>query len=321
MTDFVILTEAGGTVGYGHLMRCLAIANVTDAELYVHADGDYPKKNCSKEYNWRTYLDGLIDSHPASSSILVDSYLADRKIYERLSQYFNYVSVLDDYNRLEYPVDLIINPGIKLPDYSSQVAKVVGGNKYIILRKEIVQQQKKYDYHHYQNVLVTFGGCDNGNLYDWLVPLLGNHPFSLITVVTGNDENGSLLATKYNSSLIKWCGQVDAQHMGELMYQADICISAGGQTLHELAYIGVPSICIKTGEDQKNNIEGYIKAGFIQESLSLKTIDLSQRVQHLLNVCGNAALRKLIAKNGKAIVDGKGVGRIVDFTLLFNSGE
>ena len=47
----VVLTEAGGSAGFGHLMRCLAIANETDAELYVNADGDYPDNNRSKKRN------------------------------------------------------------------------------------------------------------------------------------------------------------------------------------------------------------------------------------------------------------------------------
>ena len=51
MADLVILTEAGGSAGFGHLMRCLAIANETDAELYVNADGDYPDNNRSKKRN------------------------------------------------------------------------------------------------------------------------------------------------------------------------------------------------------------------------------------------------------------------------------
>ena len=62
MADLVILTEAGGSAGFGHLMRCLAIANETDAELYVNADGDYPDNNRSKKRNTRQRFPGKTPS-------------------------------------------------------------------------------------------------------------------------------------------------------------------------------------------------------------------------------------------------------------------
>jgi UDP-2,4-diacetamido-2,4,6-trideoxy-beta-L-altropyranose hydrolase len=316
MADLVILTEAGGSAGFGHLMRCLAIANETDAELYVNADGDYPDNNRSKKYNWRTNLDKLISELPASCSILVDSYLADSHIYKLLSTHFEYVSVIDDYNRLVYPVDIIINPGIKLPDYRNQTAKVVGGNKYIILRKEIIQQQKKSDYQKYSNLLITFGGCDTSNIFEWLLPLIHEYSFNSITIVAGNNRICSLLSKKFNRSSIKWLGQVDALYMANLMYDADICISAGGQTLHELAYIGVPTICIETGEDQKNNIEGYIDAGFLQGNLSIETDGLNQRVSYFLNMYKNLEVRKGATLSGKSMVDGRGCMRIEE--VIYN---
>ncbi|MDH5368439.1 MAG: hypothetical protein OEW99_00320 [Gammaproteobacteria bacterium] len=315
MTDLAILTEAGGAVGYGHLMRCLAIANNTDAVLYVNGDGDYPKNNCSKEYSWRTHLHAFISAHPASLSVLVDSYLADSHAYEILANYFNHVSVLDDYNRLKYPVDLIINPGIELPCYKNQNAKVVGGSKYIILRDEIIQQDKKSGYHGYQEILVTLGGRESSAVYDWLVPLLEEHCFTSIKIVTGNNENISSLSKKFNDPVIEWFGKVDAEKIAELMYQTNICISAGGQTLHELAYIGVPTICIKTGEDQEYNIAGYVKAGFLQENLSLTTCCLPQKINKLLDAYNNIELRQRTAEKGKVMVDGQGVKCIAEILL------
>ena len=47
------------------------------------------------------------------------------------------------------------------------------------------------------------------------------------------------------------------------MGQVDLAVSAAGQTLYELAQMGVPTIAIQVADNQKDNIEGWLKAGFI----------------------------------------------------------
>lgn len=319
MAEVVILTEAGGSIGYGHLTRCLALAGRMEAEVYVHADGYYPKGSNCTDFDWRAHPEKLIANLSSQCLVLVDSYLADAGVYKTLSRYFMYVSVIDDYDRMVYPVDLIINPGVKLPEYGNQTAKVVGGSKYIILRNEIAQQAKKTSYATYQSILVTFGGCDASKIFDWLVPMLVNYPHMTITVVTGNDEVRNALSTNYNGSSIKWLGQVNAKNMAQLMSQADLCISAGGQTLHELAYIGVPTIGVETGADQRNNIEGYIDAGFLMEHLSLDTHNLPLRIYEMIVKYSDVELRQRVAGNGKEIVDGIGVERISDTLMAISN--
>jgi len=310
MSDLIILTEAGGAVGYGHLTRCQAIADCMDTKIYVHADGCYPETNKVKSFAWRTKPAQLIKDFPSKKSILIDSYLASVGIYELFSNHFHHVSVIDDYDRLVYPVELVINPGVKLPEYKNQTAQIIGGNEYIILRKEIIQHSRKTDYQNFRNLLVTFGGCDSSHVFEWLIPLLAEHQYLSVTIVTGNAENSNELSKKFNVSSVKWLGQIDALDMAALMYQSDICISAGGQTLHELAFIGVPTISIETGLDQINNIDGYIDSGFLLKKLSLQNIDLKNNIADLLMQYRNKELRIRTAEIGKNLVDGLGSMRI-----------
>ncbi len=320
MSDLVILTEAGGAVGYGHLMRCIAIASNLDAIIYVHTDGDYPDSQYSKSCNWRTDLDKLSKLLPLSSSILVDSYLASIDIYENLSNHFDYVSVLDDYNRIRYPVDMVINPGVNLPEYSCQDAKIVAGNKYVVLRKEIIEHPKKTDYSSFDNLLITFGGCNTSSIFEWLIPICCQGSFNRITCVTGNNETCRSLSSRFDNTNINWFGQIDASKMAELMCEADICISAGGQTLHELAFLGVPTIAIETGEDQKYIINQYISSEFILKYLTLKKNNLSHRIQLLLNDYSSKELRQRLTTNSKQMVDGLGAKRIAELLLLRKPG-
>jgi len=318
MSELIILTEAGGSVGFGHLMRCQAISNYASAKLYVHPDGVCPINSDIIIYPWRTNIENLIEELPLKSTLLIDSYLADISVFEALSSKFDCVAVIDDFDRLIYPVDLIINPGIQIPAYDKQIAKVVSGKDYVILRDEMVRHVVKDNYDEYRNLLVTFGGSDASRIYNWLLPLLANHKNFIVNIVTGNDSYGTILAKQFNQPNINWLGTVDATHMANLMYQSDICISAGGQTLHELAYIGVPTICVETGADQINNIEGYLSLGFVIEKLKIEMTDLPVKINECLKKYSSKVLRTDIAMKGKNIVDGNGVIRIVDIVQTYS---
>jgi UDP-2,4-diacetamido-2,4,6-trideoxy-beta-L-altropyranose hydrolase len=311
MAKLVILTEAGDKVGFGHLKRCLAIAKEAGASIYVHSFGSCPLDDSINVFPWLTNLDKLISEISPSSSVIIDSYLAERQTYKVLSNHFKHVTVIDDFNRLNYPVSLIINPGIEIPDYQNQRANIVSGNEYIILRDEITQQKKKTNYHNYKNLLVTFGGGYDIVIFDWLIPLLDNYFFDSINIIVGNEKNRDILSSKFQNYSLNWYGQVNANKVAKLMFESDICISAGGQTLHELAFIGVPTICIETGKDQTLNISGYIESGFLIEKLTLFSNQLSQKISFLLDKYSDDKLRKVISEKGKTITKGQGASRIV----------
>ncbi len=45
--------------------------------------------------------------------------------------------------------------------------------------------------------------------------------------------------------------------MAEIMASVDVAVSAAGQTLNELAWLGIPTYLIRTGIDQQGNWEYY----------------------------------------------------------------
>lgn len=49
----------------------------------------------------------------------------------------------------------------------------------------------------------------------------------------------------------------DAERMKDVMAGSDLAISAAGQTLYELARIGLPTIAIAVARDQLGNVEGW----------------------------------------------------------------
>lgn len=65
----------------------------------------------------------------------------------------------------------------------------------------------------------------------------------------------------HNTELIYY---PDAVEMKNVMLESDIAIAAGGQTLYELARVGLPTICVCVAQNQLQNSEGWRKSGFLE---------------------------------------------------------
>ena len=112
--------------------------------------------------------------------------------------------------------------------------------------------------------------------------------FSNVAEIFGNADNNTKIIVS-----------PDAQAMKNEMLMCDIAISSAGQTLYELARIGVPTYAIKVADNQYFNIINWKKSGFLlTENILLNLPDFSLRTQ--------------MSSIGREIVDGKGVFRIYE---------
>lgn len=258
MTDLLILTDGGGGIGFGHIMRCLAIKNVWKqgtAKLLAHMEDGASAPDGAKVFDWLNQPEKLSQFRSANMIVLVDSYRPKSDYFRLLKNLFKFVTVLDDYNRISYPVDLVICPGIygRGMDYSNQVAVVMGGAEYVVIRPEILAAKQARISKNIDTVLVTFGGSQHDEtLYQRVIEILESSGYQAI-VVTGNDKLEKKLVV--NTSQIY--GRLNSVTMAEVMASVDVAVSAAGQTLNELAWLGVPTFSIRTGIDQQGNWEYY----------------------------------------------------------------
>ncbi len=258
MADLLILADGGGDIGFGHLMRSLAIKNVWSsgtARLLAEMEGGELPPDGAESFDWLSDVDKLKQFATTSTLILVDSYQPNADYFHQLKSIFPFVAVLDDYNRILYPVDLVICPGVygKEMDYSNQISVTVGGAEYVILRPEILAARQLEIRETIETILVTFGGSQQGEiLFQQVIDILESAGYQAI-VVTGNE----LLAKKLHGKISKIYGRLEPMKMTEIMASVDVAVSAAGQTLNELAWLGVPTFSIRTGIDQQGNWKYY----------------------------------------------------------------
>jgi UDP-2,4-diacetamido-2,4,6-trideoxy-beta-L-altropyranose hydrolase len=94
------------------------------------------------------------------------------------------------------------------------------------------------------------------------------------------------------------------------MLESDVVISASGQTLHELAILGVPTISVCTSDNQKLNHMYYFNKGFLATQLYWDDPILLERIDNILFDLNDYHLRHRLSGKGKTLIDGEGLERI-----------
>jgi UDP-2,4-diacetamido-2,4,6-trideoxy-beta-L-altropyranose hydrolase len=310
-----IFTEAGDGIGFGHLMRCRAIADAFrevnwEVTIHLYWKGAHcPSDNDLSVYDW--HAQPLIDGESTAQIALIDSYLADAVSYKSIAQKCSFVCAIDDYNRLVYPVSLVLNPGITAGriDYSNQVVDVFEGKSFILLRAEIRNANKDLQAirEDLKVITITVGGSDVHEL----LPRLGSWvretlPDAQIRIILPDVQRAEALRNALPTVDVH--GRQTASEMVVLFQSSDLVISACGQTLHELACLGTPFIGILTGDDQRYNQAYYIENGVLGALLRFDDVDLEEKIRVQLEELLFPKLRKelasrlpeLVAQNGAA---------------------
>lgn len=313
MNKILILTEGGGGIGYGHVTRCSAIAQALGegSSIVLDSLNTMPIDVDAKFANWIKNPSLVLDINGGMwpNLILIDAYNADYECINFLKNSVNFLAVIDDYNRMVYPCDLIINPSVTGPDYAHQYSKIVSGPEYVILRQDICESVPKRYHGELINLLVTFGGGVNSHLLSSILPMLCELNLS-INILTGDDNKASYLRSILQRDNFKIFGHLNPLEISQLFLKTDLAISAGGQTLNELAFLGVPFIAVETGEDQYWNIEGYVHASVTGKHFYSSHQYLAELLYAEIARMENSLLRSEVSQSGRDLIDGLGACRI-----------
>jgi spore coat polysaccharide biosynthesis predicted glycosyltransferase SpsG len=105
---------------------------------------------------------------------------------------------------------------------------------------------------------------------------------------------------------------LSAAKMRSLMLRSDVAISGGGQTTNELSACGLPTIGICFAENQRLNIQGWQKHGFLtyvgRSSKPSILNSIAKKLRHF-----DFQQRCRMGRIGQSLVDGKGAWRVVKF--------
>ncbi|MDD4940725.1 MAG: GNAT family N-acetyltransferase [Candidatus Omnitrophica bacterium] len=326
-----IITEGGKDIGFGHITRCRALYEAfvragACAELIVNTDAGAARLLSgvkSRIMNWLSKTDDIIQLAGESDMVIIDSYLAEKSLYDRLSLITRGKAVMiDDYNRLDYPAGIVVNPsaGYRSSNYppDKKIAYLTG-NEYIILRKEFWKSPARMIRNEIRDILVTFGGTDVRQFMKALIAHLSRaYPGATFHIVT----DMSFAVDRSASNNIRFYSGLGAPAMRDLMLKCDLCISGGGQTLYELCRTGIPVIGICLSANQKHNLKYLSQHKIIEYAGSRTDAGIIKKIDGAIESLCPQTIRRRYSDRSKRLFDGRGALRIAEKTsrILFPAG-
>lgn len=322
-----ILTEGGKNIGLGHIARCSALYEAFQEKGILPAfivNGDVTVKEILKNkrykiFDWAQKNSGVCKALNSADVVIVDSYLAGIDFYNKISRIVKAAIYIDDNKRLSYPSGTVLNgsiyaKGMGYPETNGRSRLL--GIEYAQLRKEFWRVPRKRIRSTVGSVMITFGGNDPRNMTVKILRLLvDSYPGLEKKVVLAQGFSNIKEINEIKDLKTKLFYKPCASRMKEIMLASDIAISAAGQTLHELARVGVPAIVIATAENQLNNLRGWQKAGFIGNGLWWEDEDIASKVLAQINRLLHKKERLKKSMLGRKLIDGKGSLRVCDFLL------
>ena len=329
MKKVLILTEGGRGIGYGHITRCVSLYQALK-QLHIEPkfivkgekiDLSFLKGINVNHFDWIKNRRKIFHEIEKSKIIIIDSYLANMSHYNEISSKALYSVFFDDYNRLKYPKGVVINGALyaKKINYEKKCNKIyLLGPKFACIRKKFLSAPQKRIRKKIKSILITFGGCDFYNLTICIVEFLNRaFPFIEKNVIIGKDFKQAKKIKKYYNKNKKIIYCPNSATMKKIMMESDIAISAGGQTLFELAKIGVPTIGICIAKNQMLNLKSWQSHGFLSLVGTYNSKLICSKIKNAINRMLSYKQRLKQSKAGNRNIDGKGALRIAKFLINY----
>ncbi len=319
-----IITEGGKDIGFGHMSRCISLSQAFEekgfmSEFVVNGDDsvkDLLKGRKYKIFDWLKEKEWILHFIKGRSMVVVDSYLADFNFYKRISELVDIPVYIDDNMRLNYPRGIVFNGLICAEEIDYPIKKGLTyllGVRYAPLRKEFWKVPDKNIKKNIETILVMFGGDDIRNMMPKILRFLrGHYPHLKKNVAIGRSFNNIDLIKSEADSNTNLIYYPKAEQIKKIMLKADVAISAGGQTLSELARVGVPTAGICVAKNQERNLEGWQRHGFVVSAGWYEDKELLFRLSQAIDKLMPQGERIRCSKAGRDLIDGGGAIRTVE---------
>lgn len=320
----VILTEYGARIGFGHLTRCVAISealradgNTVDIWAAPDAADDPERPEFSRRVRWYDPTAEMARELGQADAVLIDSFAATPGQVERFFAINGNMAFVDDYCRRGYRRGCVVDwtvgaERLAYPQRHPGVTYLLG-SRYCALRPEFRHGRVERRAEHPESVLVSLGGSDVRNLTTPVVDML-QREFPGLTkhVVVGSGFRRPSAGSSGWDDRTLLHTSLDAGGMQALMARSDLAVCCGGQTLYELASQGLPPVVIGAVDNARDDITGFVGAGFAACAGSWDEEGLLAAVGGLLRELWPRETRERRAARGRALVDGNGGARLAE---------
>ena len=327
---FLFRVDAGLGIGLGHLQRTLSLASalrlIGAESVFLTWEGDSAQDKVSESGFVANRLNNdllgsdeelrqvveLAESQNCGTVVL-DSYRTNLEYQTKLVESGLFVVVVDDFG-LPVNCHVVINTSVDAIENQSSFlgTRILTGPAYALLRNEFWNLPNRITNSDIKEILVTMGGADGARLTSTVIETLDMIETNFnVTVIIGpfftnlDEIKKSAISSKRDVEIIQ-----NPSGLCEFMRNADIAVSAAGQTLFELAATGTPAVAIRVAENQMENIASFAEKGVVLPVDIQKDADVSMSILKQLNrLIIDEYVRRTMSFKGRSLVDGNGAMR------------
>ena len=315
-----IVTDGSKEIGFGHIARCISFYDKFSelgykVELLI--DGEGISRNLLENRKYR-----LIEWHREitlldfckESVLFLDSLIATQKQTDYMQQLAYCFIVIDDFRRRSYKRAFIIDwtPNVEHTGKHSHNRHnnncLLLGLEYSVLRQPFTEPSF-YSIREMSALTVIMGGTDvHGLTYPLVKQISISFPEIRIYAVLGPGTPDLPECPKG----VKVYRELDAGQLKEVFLQSDLVVSAGGQTLFELAALRVPTIAINVADNQEEDLTGLMTLGFLDKIFCWNASSLSEEIMEKIRFLRSADSRKKYLSDFRFPGIGKGLDKIME---------
>ncbi|MEY4747477.1 MAG: hypothetical protein RLZZ416_526 [Candidatus Parcubacteria bacterium] len=222
---------------------------------------------------------------------VIDRYDVLNRDIERMRARCKRLVGFHDMGQIDQRFSLVISTVIGKNMRVGDVA-VLGGHEYRIVHPEVRARSPIVVKEHIEKIIVTLGSAptmamQTARLVEALKRALPHIRFEPIAGLSPGDALAA-----YGS--------------------ADVAICAGGQTLIELSYLGVPIIAVIASEDQGRQVDDALAHDAVVVAGRISDTGVAMRIAAAIDSLYSADARGKLSVASKHYIDGRGAERIVE---------
>lgn len=303
------LVDAGRKTGLGHLRRSEVLfrelqASGFECRLYCQE----PLVALEAGLAAKRFTESPFDL-PYCDLIVCDSYLINAEQLADYRKRCRLFLVFDDLGNKPLAADIVLNHNLygASVDYSHvSHAIILAGPEYTLVRAEVIEAARQFRTSRpSNNVVVSFGGTDNGSKAAVVAGALLSSPASVINVVVapGNTPSDEVLSLSEHASS-RICVHINP-NLPLLLADSRIYVGAAGMTATESHVIGLDMVLCIVADNQRLNARALSEFGHeVFEGIS--------EMQIVKAVC--RILNRPLARR-RTDVDGRGAERVAQIIL------
>lgn len=338
MAVAVFRADAGITIGAGHVMRCLSLANALNNEGwecgFVCSDetlatvpvlGNSKHKTIVLEKN-QIEAPLIVQAHwpDGVQLLIIDHYQLDIEYEAACRPWAKHILIIDDLANRPHDADFLLDQTLdrQAQDYQGLLeasCKLLLGTEFALLRPEfalarddvlLARSERKACL----QLLISLGATDPENITSLVLEAIKNSQLPLkVDIVLGTSAPHRAQVSQQISKMSQECHLVidpDIKKIIELMH-ADIAIGAGGISSWERCCLGLPTLLLIVAENQRANAAALDASGSVTIINNIENRIGVNLLRELEEIVRSPDKLKTMSENAASLCDGLGTNRVI----------